>query len=462
MVRDSSYHVHDRWLQPNVIFSAWWSARNWRSVERVSNPRLLAATLFVVTQLACSSTPTPSLSPATCAASVYKLDVDSGARALHDSYAYLTDKAVNWPLAERLARRAADTVHSKRELVGVLERLLDNLYDAHAIVRANTMQSPRLVPSGVDLWAEWRASKAIVTAVRPGFSADVQGVRPGMEVVAINGVSIADAVDARVGPAVERPAPPAARAWGLLSALAGRHDVRRVLRVRDQFGTVRDIELDMPAQRLVDAPANGPVVEYRRIPAEGSGVAYGYIRLTALGDSRTVAAFDSALAAVRDAPGLLLDLRDAPQGGSTDVAEPILGRLIGGIEGYQRVTPVHGRAYTRTVSPRGPWTYTAPIVVLVSRWTGSMGEGMAIGLDGMHRARVVGTAMAGLAGAVDDIVLPCSGIGLAFPTARLAHIDGTPRERWVPTVLVDLAGEERGRDAILERGIRELRDRIHR
>ena len=87
-----------------------------------------------------------------------------------------------------------------------------------------------------------------------------------------------------------------------------------------------------------------------------------------------------------------------------------------------------------------------------------MGEGMAIGLDGMHRARVVGTAMAGLAGAVEDVTLPCEGIGLAFPEARLAHVDGTPRERWVPPVLIDLAGEAHGRDAILERGIRELRD----
>ena len=431
--------------------------------DRVSNTSLRAATLLVVTQMACSTTRTPSLSPATCSASGYKLDVDSATRALRDSYAYLTDKAVNWPRAERLARQTADTVHSKRELVGVLERLLDNLYDAHAIVRANTMQSPRLVPSGVDLWAEWRASKAMVTAVRPGFSAEEQGVRLGMEVVAINGLSIAAAADARVGSAVKRPAPPEARAWGLLSALAGRHDVRRLLRVRDVFGTVRDIELDMPGQRLVDTPENEPVVEYRRIPAaEGNGADYGYIRINTLGNSRTVPAFDSALAALRDAPGLLLDLRDTPQGGNTDVAEPILGRLIGKVEGYQRVIPLHAATYTRTVSPRGPWTYTAPVVVLVSRWTGSMGEGMAIGLDGMHRARVVGTAMAGLAGAVDDITLPCSGIGLAFPTARLAHVDGTPRERWVPPVLVDLAGEERGRDAVLERGIRELRDWIGR
>jgi len=133
-----------------------------------------------------------------------------------------------------MARDASRTVHSKRELVGVLERLLDNLYDAHAILRANTSHSPRMVPSGVDLWAEWIDGDAIVTAVRSGYGAERQGVRPGMHVLAINGVPIKDAADSRLGPAVNYPAPAEAGAWALVSALAGRHDTPRVLRVRPQ------------------------------------------------------------------------------------------------------------------------------------------------------------------------------------------------------------------------------------
>jgi len=70
-----------------------------------------------------------------------------------------------------------------------------------------------------------------------------------------------------------------------------------------------------------------------------------------------------------------------------------------------------------------------------------MGEGMAIGLDGMQRGIVVGTRMAGLAGSVEDFVLPCSGIAVALPTEQLLHVNGTPRERWVPPVLIDLVAE---------------------
>jgi carboxyl-terminal processing protease len=373
----------------------------------------------------------------------YRYDVSDLAQTVAHHYVYLSEKNVDWAIAERLAVDAADSVTSRKGLVAVLERFLDNLYDAHATLRANTMASPRLVPSGLDVWAEWRGGDAVVTAVRPGYNAEKAGVYPGMHVLAINNVPIERAAETRLGPAVRHPAPPPALDWALLSALAGRRDVRRVLRVRDSSG-IRDIPIDLPADRVI-AAAQEARVEFRRLNDQAKATdgvhSYGYIRLNALGDTLSVSEFDSALSALRNTSGLILDLRNTPGGGSTNIAEPILGRLITRTEGYQRVAPSGATAYLRTVAPRGPWPYTAPIVVLVGRWTGSMGEGMAIGLDGMQRGTVVGTRMAGLAGSVEDFVLPCSGIGVALPTERLLHINGTPREHWAPPVLLDLVAE---------------------
>ena len=403
----------------------------------------------------------------------YRADVDDAWRAIRDRYVYLRDKPVDWSRVRARVARTADTVHSRRALVGVLEDLLDPLYDAHATLGTNTAHSPRLVPTGIDLWAEWRTggapartAEAVVTAVRPGYSADQAGVRPGWRVLAINGVPVDAAADARLNPGVPRPAPPAARAWALLSALAGRHDTPRVLRVRDAAGRVREVPLDHRGQHVVDAPTDEPPVEFSWLAdsADGTRRAYGYIRLNGLSDVRGVAAFDSALTALRDTHGLVLDLRNIPSGGNTDVAEPILGRLITTVQGYQRVVPRGGPTYVRVVRPRGPWTYTAPVVALVGRWTGSMGEGMAIALDGMQvhgrpRATVVGTRMAGLAGSVDDTTLPCSGIRLTFATARLLHVGGTPRERWLPPVTVDLTTLAAAAmpDPVLARGLDALR-----
>ena len=408
----------------------------------------------------------------------FRRDVDAEWLAVRDQYVYLSDRAVDWPLARSVYDGMADTVHSKHELVGVLEQLLATLYDPHATLHANTGESPRLVPSGLDFWAEWRGTDAVITAVRPGYSAEEAGVRPGMRVLAINGVAVDAVADARLGPAVRRPPTAAARQWALLSAAAGRHDTPRALRVRDLSGQEREVALDQPGHHVVDAPNTDQPVEFHQLSrlevgaSLGGETAYGYIRLNALADSRSVPAFDSALVALRNTRGLILDLRNTPGGGNTDVAEPILGRLIARAAGYQRVVPRNGPGYVRMARSRGPWTYTAPVVVLVGRWTGSMGEAMAIGLDGMHRAIVVGTPMAGLQGAVDDVTLPCSGISLGLPTARLLHLDGTPRERWVPPIVVNfetvaarrrLAAVDRTAsslpDLVLERGLAILRSR---
>jgi carboxyl-terminal processing protease len=185
----------------------------------------------------------------------------------------------------------------------------------------------------------------------------------------------------------------------------------------------------------------------------------GYIKINDLIATEIVSQFDAALNGLKESRGLVLDLRDIPRGGNTDVAEPIMGRLIDHQTGYQQVAPLHEPAYIKAVAPRGDWTYRAPIIVLVNRWTASMGEGMAIGLDGMKRATVVGTRMAGLNGGIFNLELPQTKIGVSYAGERLNHINGTPRERFVPPVLVNLLDRrlKRFNDPIFEIGYRRLR-----
>lgn len=83
-----------------------------------------------------------------------------------------------------------------------------------------------------------------------------------------------------------------------------------------------------------------------------------------------------------------------------------------------------------------------------------MGEGMTIGFDALHRATIVGTAMAGLAGGTSAFTLPNSRITVHLPSERLYHVDGTRREQWRPRILVDPAGAG---DPILARGLTEAR-----
>jgi carboxyl-terminal processing protease len=363
-------------------------------------------------------------------------------------YPYFATKQTDWDCVHRRYAPQANAARSRGEFIPVLERAIDELYDPHASLNTNLPSSTRLVPTGLDAWAEWRDGAAIVTQLVPGARAERAGLRPGMQVTAINGVAIADAVHARLGHCL-REQDAGVLAWGLLAVLAGTHDTPRVIAARDAAGNH-----ELHPDELPEIEADVPGITARALDG---GI--GYIAIHHLGDSDTVGAFDAALLLFKASRGLVLDLRDTAAGGSTEVAEPIMGRLIARAQAYQRVQPPHGPAWRARVQPRGPFTYRAPLVVLVSRWTGSMGEGMAIGLDGMHRASVVGTRMAGLNGGVFRHHLPASKIDYSVPGESLLHLDGTARERFVPPVAVDLlAGPfASAPDPILAAGLEELR-----
>jgi carboxyl-terminal processing protease len=88
--------------------------------------------------------------------------------------------------------------------------------------------------------------------------------------------------------------------------------------------------------------------------------------------------------------------------------------------------------------------------VLVGRWTGSMGEGLAMGFDATGTGTVVGTRLAGLVGATTRIELSRTGIGISVPFERLYHVDGTPREAYQPPIVVDVTAAAPGRDPFIE------------
>ncbi|HEY0017180.1 MAG TPA: S41 family peptidase [Longimicrobium sp.] len=402
----------------------------------MSHP-LLASAL-----LACSLA-AAVLAPAECSAQspadtlppdAYVQDFDALWQEVRDGYAYLDGSRTDWDRVRALYRPRAAQARGRREFLGVLEEVVRELYDPHAHVGANTAASPRMVPSGTDVWAEWRQSRAVITDVRAGSRAERAGVRAGQEVTSIGGRPVDEAAAEYLPRTLSAP-DPAANDFALRAALAGRHDAPVRLELADENGVPATAEFQPGVYDRPEAP----------LTAERLDGGIGYVRIhNSLGDTRLVAAWDSALAALRDTRGLVLDLRDTPGGGNTTVARGILGRLIAEERPYQRHELAaeerrHGirRIWVEHAAPRGPFTYTRPVVVLVGRWTASMGEGLAIGLDGMRRAQIVGTPMARLQGALYDVVLPRTRFTVRIPAERLYHVDGTPREAWSPGIRPD-------------------------
>lgn len=382
------------------------------------------------------------------AAADYAEDFDAFWTFARKNYAYFDQKKTNWNQVRARYRPRAVQAKSMSAFIGHLEDALEELYDHHAHLGVNTAASPRLVPSGADLWAAWRGGQPVITNVRDGSGAARAGLQPGMTIVSIGGRPTKDVVAERL-PATLTAPDPDAKAWALRAALAGRHDrpVRLTVRHegRNETFAFSPAAPDRPAAPLTTRVLDGNV---------------GYIRIhDALDDTSTIAAFDAALNQLRGTRGLVLDLRDTPGGGNTTVARALMSRLVSEERPYQRhELPSEERRYgvrrawVEHVLPGGPFTYRAPVAVLVGRWTGSMGEGLATGLDGLGRATVVGTPMAGLRGALHERVLPNTGIAVRLPAERLFHIDGTPRASFRPGVLVDPANASRA-DPTLQRAL---------
>jgi hypothetical protein len=318
-------------------------------------------------------------------------------------------------------------VHDGKSLLHYAEHRIASLADHHAITGSSFKDSWAVVPTYADMWIERRGQDYVITSVRDGSPAQSAGIRPGDLLAGVSGVPTAQAVDAfwrELGLSMtDERADYAARVLA-----AGRRDRPRNLTIRGATGT-RSIELPNLYAKAADRP---PLTVTR-------SAARTVIRFNnSLGDQSTIAAFDAAMGTLpRNAP-LVIDLRDTPSGGNTSVARAIMGWFVDRPRSYQvhrlpseeRETGIP-RQWIEQVLPRtGKHRPVLPLVQ-VGRWTGSMGEGLAIGFAALG-ARVEGTPMAQLKGAVYDFSLPSSQLTVKLPAERLYTVSGMPREKFVP------------------------------
>ncbi len=388
----------------------------------------MRALLTLLVVLTCAALPARA-QPAEPTPEAFRADALSIEGLINSQYAYLDRFPGGAMPISPVLRAEAEAVSDRRSLLRYAERAVAALADHHAITGGSFNDSWGLVPSYSDLWIEPEGDLWRITAVRQGSPAEVAGVRPGDTLVAVGDTSTAEAVAAfwtELG--LEATGDRAGYAARVLAA--GRRDRPRDLTIRDAAGAERRLTLP---NLYVAGPGERPPISVHE--AEGVMV----IRFNdSLGDSDTVAAFDSAMASARSGQPVLLDLTDTASGGNTVVARAIMGWFIDAPTAYQvhnlpaeeRRTGVP-RQWIEQALPRPGKRHRGPVAVRVGRWTGSMGEGLAVGLDALG-AEVTGGPMAGLLGAIYDHQLQNSGLVIKLPTERLYAVDGTPREAFRP------------------------------
>lgn len=373
-----------------------------------------------------------------------------------DNYAYFDKKHTDWDKVKTVYLPQAQNAKNRNELITVFENALEELYDNHFSLNTNLQSSARLVPTGLDIWAEWINGKPIVTEVRKGFSADKAGVKSGMEIISINGIPIKQAVNNRIGKCITN-IDTEVKNYALRQLLAGTYLTQRVIVVKQNDKTIT-IDLDEANGNLTDTYKYNSLLDFKTIDSN-----IGYIKFNnSLGQTDVIHLFDSALYQLKNTEALIIDLRETPSGGNSIVARGIMSRFITIEMPYQKhILPNEEkefkikRSWFEIVSPGGSFIYDKQVVVLVNHWTGSMGEGITIGFDALGKAKIVGTKMAGLNGAINGFRTSKTKIPYGFPTEQLYHINGAPRETFSPTNLIDLTDTKykEMEDPILTEGI---------
>jgi carboxyl-terminal processing protease len=196
-------------------------------------------------------------------------------------------------------------------------------------------------------------------------------------------------------------------------------------------------------------------VEYEALP---DGLGYVYVA-TLSKDEPVLDGFDEALAYLKDTKGLIIDVRHNG-GGSDNNSAGIVARLIpSAIDNLPYPLLGGGMQQGGPISPRGPFQYTKPVVMLIDGVCFSSCEDFAEMMKHVSTVTAIGDTTAGGSGAPQLYALP-SGRKINVSTKDIRRYDGLPIE-WngvLPDILVPQTEEDikQGRDLQLERAIQFL------
>ncbi len=338
--------------------------------------------------------------------------------SLENEFIYYDEKKAIIDCIKQEYGQHVDTLSHPYYKVLFYETILNELYDSHISLNTNTKESWRLSsPIHVEANKEGVFIKNVFSSqIDYSFSENIIDA----EIQAFNGIDFQKVID-DFPSSCHNKKDAQVKEWLANKILAGKRNEPRIVHLKLQNGNQIDLDIDQLTLKeessLLSAHTHDNI---------------GVIRINnSLGNSDLVKAFDKALDGLMNTEALILDLRNTFNGGNTGVAEPIMGRFITKKIGYQDYGNKN-KKHTKYVSPRKQ-VYDKPLYVLAGRWTGSMGEGMTIGLEGIDRATVVGTELNRLAGGMKTINLLKSKFGFNVSFEKMYHINGSLREQYVPS-----------------------------
>ncbi|NJD87082.1 MAG: hypothetical protein FIB05_03565 [Betaproteobacteria bacterium] len=362
---------------------------------------------------------------------------------------------VDWATARARWEPKALAAASDDEFWDLLDRMTGEMRDAHTRVespqRAEQIARHESITPGFSFAP--LEGRLVVTSVSRDSDAWWAGVRPGMALAGIGGEPAQAAYAKALAHSRESSTAYARHRAALRRLLGGDEGKPLAFAFTRTDGTSLAVTLE---RKRVASP---PRVAKRKL---ASGI--GYIRLTAWSQNLQ-GEMVSAIESLKDAPGLVIDLRDNP-GGSALMVRNVAARLFPKGEKVE-----YGRTLTRQGKPitiafdlvelikikqelEGTGTYAGPVAVLVNAGSGSGSELFSGLLKTKGRATIVGQTTCGcLLGYMGYAAVPGGGM-LAYSEMGFVFSDGTriEGEGLAPDVAVALTAADLAveRDRALE------------
>ena len=315
---------------------------------------------------------------------------------------------------------------------------------------------------------------------RVGNAAELaeQGIRPGAEILEVEGVPVGRYFNENVLRYHSENTKQGNEALLIVYLLYGPAGGQTALKLRDSDGTVRNVLVTRNAMsgdapfmtRLLENAFNGPTIRTRMLPG---GIQY--VEIPNFEHEQTSEDFVALIDALDESivRGMIIDVR-YNMGGASSIVKPMVACLIdrsvtSPIMKYRHFIGAYeawGKEQiwdttSNDIHPREGKRYRGPLVVLTGGLTQSSSEDFAIELRSGGRATLVGQTTSGSAG--NGLVSPLPGGGTLTVSTFTALIPGGEEYVGVgiaPDVEVWPAREDlaEGRDVVLERAMDLLRD----
>ncbi|MEE8568428.1 MAG: S41 family peptidase [Anaerolineales bacterium] len=297
--------------------------------------------------------------------------------------------------------------------------------------------------------------RAVITRVEAESPAEGADLRPGFVIQSIDGVTI----EQIIADAQEHLSPPyneQGRIDGLtrrlLSLIYGDPETCVTLAYLDEIDELHEQCIERISRQWI-APMEGIALPPAYLEFESGRLenGIGYIRFNTF-HRNLIPDMVEAVAALQDAPGMIIDLRGNP-GGDGRTGELLAGQFLDERALFGSLVTRSGTSEWYVV---GESIYAGPVVILIDALSYSCSEWFASGMQAVGRAVIIGERSPGGTTAMNVKTLP-NGASLGYPVAQLLTPDGTVLEGYgvIPDIAVTLDHSQllEGIDTQLEAGI---------